>query len=47
MLIGTWPSQRHTFTHIERFIIMVSLLSSLAPFLLANTDILAVLSSVL
>lgn len=47
MLLGTRSSQHHTFTYIERNTIMASLLSSLAPYLLANTDILNVLSSVL
>lgn len=47
MLLGTRSSQHHTFTHIERFIIMISLLSSIAPYLLTNPEILNLLSSVI
>lgn len=47
MLFGTRSNQHHIFTYIERHTVMASLLSSLAPYLLANTDILNVLSSFL
>lgn len=47
MLLDTRSSQHHTFIYIERHTIMASLLSSIAPYLLANTEILNLLSSVI